>query len=115
MIITHPPQLPHISTLFNDSTKQFCIMTFVSILLILIFVISPISNYHKTSLFMKIIILILLSYTFYLSILQTNKMRKTYNNSKEIEIKKQLNMNIICSYIFLLFIGLMIIFVIKSF
>ena len=115
MNINHPPQLPHISTLFTDSTKQFCLVTFVSILLILVFVISPISNYNKTSLFMKIIILILLSYAFYLSILQTNQMRKSYNNSKEIEIKNQLNMNIICSYIFLLFIGLLIIFVIKTF
>jgi hypothetical protein len=115
MTNTQLQQLPHISTLFNDSTKQSSSLIFISIFLIVIFIISPMSNYYKTSIFMKIIILILLSYTFYLSILQTNQMRKSYANSKELTIQKQLNMNIICSYIFLLFIGLLIIFVIKTF
>ena len=102
----------------NDTTKQICFLSFVSIFLIMLFILSPLSNFYKTSLFMKLIIIILLSYTFYLIILQTNQMRNSYNNSKEVEqleLKNQLNMNIICSYIFLLFTGVLIIFVIKSF
>ena len=35
------------------------------------------------------------------------------NNSDEI--KSQLNMNILCSYIFTLFLGLLVIFLFKSF
>ena len=62
-----------------------------------------------------IIVLILLGYTFYLSILQTNKMKITYSYSKSEEITKQININIICSYVFTFFTGLLIVFIIKSF
>jgi hypothetical protein len=107
----------HEQNLLNDPTKQICFLCFISIFLIMLFVISPLSGFYKTSLFIKLIVIILLSYTFYLIILQTNQMRKSYNNSKELqlELTTQLNMNIICSYVFLLFIGLLIIFVIKTF
>jgi hypothetical protein len=55
-----------------------------------------------------------LSYTFYLNIIQTNQMKISYNNSKSQEIVNQLNMNILCSYVFTFLIGLMIIFITKS-
>ena len=41
-------------------------------------------------------------------------MKLYYNSSKTQEITKQLNINILCSYVFTFFIGLLIIFVIKS-
>uniref|UniRef100_A0A6C0JGZ3 Uncharacterized protein n=1 Tax=viral metagenome TaxID=1070528 RepID=A0A6C0JGZ3_9ZZZZ len=63
---------------------------------------------------MKIVIIFILGYTFYLNIIQTNQMKLYYNNSKSQEITNQLNTNIICSYVFTFFIGLLIIFVIKS-
>ena len=96
------------------STKAICSCCFISIVLILLFVISPLSKFIKTSLFMKIIIIIVLSYTFYLNIIQTNQMKISYNNSKSLEMTSQLNMNILCSYVFTFFIGLLIIFIIKS-
>lgn len=95
-------------------TKNICLCCSISIFLILLFVISPLSNFFKTSLFMKIVIIFILGYTFYLNIIQTNQMKLYYNNSKSQEITNQLNTNIICSYVFTFFIGLLIIFVIKS-
>jgi len=63
---------------------------------------------------MKIVIISLLTYTFYLNIIQTNQLKLSHNSSLSLEVTRQLNMNIICSYIFTFFIGLLMIFVIKS-
>ncbi len=64
---------------------------------------------------MKIITLALLSYTMYLNILQTDYLRKASSSKVSGEVSNQLTVNIICSYVFTLFIGLLIIFVIKTF
>jgi len=64
---------------------------------------------------MKIIILIILAYTIYLNIIQTNYLRTATNVVNSENIISQLNTNILCSYIFTLFLGLMGIFVIRSF
>jgi hypothetical protein len=87
----------------------------VSIFLIVIFIISPLSNFFLTSIFMKTITLILLGYTIYLNNKQTNYLRDASQQNQTNEISSQLNINIICSYVFTLFIGLLIIFVTKSF
>jgi hypothetical protein len=102
-------------TIFTDITKNICMCSAVSITIIVFFIISPLSNFFKTSLFMKIIALIILGYTIYLNTKQTNLLRNASINSPTEEIKSQLNINIICSYVFTIFIGLLIIFVIKSF
>ena len=100
---------------FTDTTKKACTCSAISIFLIILFVISPLSNFFKTSLFMKIIALIILVYTIYLNTKQTNLLRNASVSSVAEQVKSQLNINIICSYVFTIFIGLLIIFVIKSF
>jgi len=101
--------------IFTDSTKRICTCSAVSIFLIILFIISPLSNFFMTSMLMKIIILIILAYTIYLNIIQTNYLRSATNVVNSENIMSQLNTNILCSYIFTLFLGLMGIFVIKSF
>jgi hypothetical protein len=100
---------------FTHITKQICMCTFISILLIILFIISPLSNLIKTSIFMKLIILALIIYTIYLNMLQTSTLKNVNVKDNSPIIKSQLNINIICSYIFTLFLGLLGIFVIKSF
>jgi hypothetical protein len=100
---------------FTHITKQICMCTFISILLIILFIISPLSNLIKTSIFMKLIILVLIIYTIYLNLLQTSTLKNVNVKDNSPIIKSQLNINIICSYIFTLFLGLLGIFVIKSF
>jgi hypothetical protein len=101
--------------IFTDSTKRICTCSAVSIFLIILFIVSPLSNFFLTSMLMKVIILIILSYTIYLNIIQTNYLRNATNVVNSENVLSQLNTNIMCSYIFTLFLGLMGIFVIKSF
>ena len=101
--------------IFTDSTKKICTCSAVSIFLIILFIISPLSNFFMTSILMKIIILIILAYTIYLNIIQTNYLRTATNVVNSENVISQLNTNILCSYIFTLFLGLLCIFVIKTF
>jgi len=101
--------------IFTNDTKKVCMCSATSIFIIFLFVISPLSNFFKTSLFMKTIALLLLAYTLYLNNHQTILLRGANKNAKSENVKSQLNINVICSYIFSLFIGLLMFFVIKSF
>ena len=101
--------------IFTDSTKKICTCSSISIFLIILFIISPLSNFFITSTLMKIITLIILAYTIYLNIIQTNYLKNATNVVNSDIILSQLNTNIMCSYIFTLFLGLLGIFVVKSF
>jgi hypothetical protein len=100
---------------FTDTTKKVCSCSALSIFLIILFIISPLSNFFLTSMIMKIVTLSILCYTIFLNIQQTNHLRNASQLNLSKEISSQLMINIICSYVFTLFIGLLIIFVIKSF
>ena len=102
-------------TIFTDLTKKICMCSFISIIMIILFVLSPLSNFIKTSKFMKILVLILICYTIYLNILQTNALRNVKNGSSSQQVKSQIQMNTICSDVFTLFLGILGIFVVKSF
>jgi hypothetical protein len=102
-------------TIFTDSTKKVCLCSASFIFIIVLFIISPLSKFFMTSLFMKIISIILMLYTIYLNIIQIESLRRAITNIQSEQIKSQLNMNLLCNYIFTIFIGLLIIFVIKSF
>ena len=102
-------------TTFTDTTKRVCTCSAISIFLIVLFIISPLSSFFLTSIFMRIIIIMLLAYTMYLNSQQTNYLRNATQLNLTNEISTQLNINIVCSYVFTLFIGLLVIFVLKSF
>jgi len=102
-------------TIFTDVTKNMCMCSAISIFLIITFIVTPFSNFTNTSICMKIIALLLLFYTIYLNYKQTNLLKTASLNQVAQNVKSQLNINIICSYVFTLFLGLLIIFVIKSF
>jgi hypothetical protein len=100
---------------FTDKTKKICICSSISIFLIVLFIISPLSNFFFISLFMKCIIIFLLIYTIYLNNTQINYLIEAKQFKQTNEVYSQLNINIICSYLFTLFIGLLIFFIIKTF
>lgn len=100
---------------FTDTTKKVCSCSAISIFLIVLFIISPLRSYFITSTIMKIGTLLILTYTMYLNNLQTDYLRKASTVNLSGEVSNQLTMNIICSYVFTLFIGLLIIFIIKTF
>jgi len=100
---------------FTDTTKRVKTCSAISIFLIVLFIISPLSRFFITSIFMRIVILLLLAFTIYLNTQQTDYLRNASKLKLSNEISTQLNINIVCSYVFTLFIGLLIIFVFKSF
>lgn len=100
---------------FTDSTKNLCICSALSIFIIFIFVISPLCNLVKLSAFMKFVALLLLIYTLYFNHMQTRLLREARQIAHSEQVNAQLGMNILCSYIFTTFIGLLFIYVIKSF
>jgi len=102
-------------TTFTDTTKKVCTCSAISIFLIVLFIISPLSSFFLTSIFMRLITIVLLTYTLYLNSQQTNYLRSASGLNLSKEVSSQLNINIVCSYVFTLFIGLLIIFVGKSF
>ena len=101
--------------IFTDSTKQICTCSAISIFLIILFIISPLSNFFITSTLMKIVVLIILAYTIHLNMIQTTYLKTATNVANTDIVLSQLNTNIMCSYIFTLFLGLLGIFVVKSF
>ena len=104
----------NIST-FTDTTKKVCMCSAISIFLIVMFIISPLSNFFFASTVMKIVILLVLFYTIYVNINQTEYLRNSKKDNLSNEVSSQVTINIICGYVFTLFIGLLIIFVFKSF
>ena len=101
--------------IFIDTTKQICYCSFASMFLIILFMISPLNRFVIGSSFMKIIIITLLGYTLYLNIQQTSILQNTDKTHILSNIKNQLNLNIMCSYMFSIFVGILLLFVIKSF
>ena len=88
----------------NDSdsySTQLVLCSFVSMFLIIIFVISPLKKITMLSSIMKIIILMLLAFTGYLCNVQITFMRKSINPSQSPTITNQMNANIIGEYIFI--------------
>jgi len=100
--------------MIDESFKQLVLYSFISMFLIIAFVISPLNKFTTLSLIMKIIILCLLAYTGYLCNAQITFMRNTNTDAHSTTVKNQLTMNIIGEYVFILFLGLLFIFVLKS-
>ena len=108
-------EIPFNVMIFTDATKKICTCSTISMILIILFIISPLSSFLFTASLMKIIVFILLGYTIYLNVSQTTRITTARNLVQSENILKQLNINIMCSYIFTLFLGLLCIFVIKTF
>ena len=96
------------------NTKKICLCTFTSILIVVLFVISPLNKYIKTSILMKLIAVGILVYAIYLSYLQTNVLKNNVT-SDTIEMTSQINTNVYCNYVFIVFLCLLLFFLFKSF
>jgi hypothetical protein len=66
-------------------------------------------------LFMKLFALIILAYTIYLILIQTNSLKGILYTEKPEHVTAQISTNIICSYIFTIFLVVLFISIIKSF
>lgn len=100
--------------LFNDETKKVCICSFAALVLTLIFIVSPLSSLFITSTLFKIAILVILVYAINIHIKQTNLLSNSKQSAIDENIIKQIEMNIMCSYMFTFFLILLVVFVTKS-
>ena len=101
-------------TIFTEDTKNICLCTAAAIFIIILFVVSPLSNFFKTSLLMKAVAMRLMVYILFLNYTQTNLLRAASSVAESEAIRAQLDSNIMCSYMFSFFIGLLAIFTLKS-
>lgn len=97
----------------SDYTKQICYCTFFSIMLILIVTLTPLNKFTALSAFTKIIVLIILGYAIYLNYKQTNMLKRSFKPNDD-EFSKQLSTNITASYVFILFLAILFIFIVKN-
>ncbi len=95
------------------NTKTICLCTITSIVLIVMFVLSPLRHYLKTSLFMKLITIGVLAYTVYLSVLQINVLNAN-SNSDSKELVNQVNLNMYSNYVFIAFLVILIFVLAKN-
>ena len=95
-------------------TKDICICTFVSIVIIILFSITPLRNIFAISSIMKIIAIFILAYAIYLNINQSFILQNVDNENRTRDFINQLNANILCSYTFTLFLILLLISTIKN-
>lgn len=99
---------------YEKTTKYICICSAISIMLIIMFVLSPLSNFVLTSLFAKIAIIILLGYAIYANIESAAFLKKEFNVDFSTSEWSQIKMNISCSYIFSGLLLLLLFSVIKN-
>lgn len=99
---------------YVKSSQNICMYSVVSIILILLFIISPINQFFLTSLFGKMVILTLLAYTLYYNITLTNTFSKQLNIYLADGTWDSLKTNVTCSYIFSLFLFVLLLSVIRT-
>jgi fumarate reductase subunit D len=81
--------------------------------LILLFIMTPLDNFLISSILGKVIILTLLGYTLYYNLNKTNKFIKDFNISITNGNWDALKTNITCSYVFSIFLIILILSVIR--
>ena len=100
---------------YSKSTQRICLCSIISIMLILLFIISPINKWFMTSMFGKLVILILLGYTIFYNIQLTNKFSSQTGVYLANGNWSPIKISIICSNIFSVFLGILILIVMQSF
>lgn len=91
---------------YSNGTKNVCICVVISILLIILFIISPLNNFFLASMCGKTLILSILAFALYKNI------ETTFNFSKDINIFQgewnSMKTNVLLSYVFSAFIIILI-------
>jgi hypothetical protein len=75
---------------FAESTKNVCMCLSIAVILIVIFMMTPLNSFLLSSIFGKVVILTLLGYTTYYNIIQTNKFADKFNISIIIHFEKNI-------------------------
>ena len=105
----------NIITNYAKSSKHVCLFSTISICLIFIFIFSPLNRFIMTSIFGKLIVLVILSYTLFQNINITNYFsQKIDTHLKNNNNYNTIRANITCSYVFSVFLFILIISVLAN-
>jgi hypothetical protein len=107
----------HSSTMiieYAKSTQNVCMCLIVTIFFIILFMMTPLNTIFLSSIFGKVIILTLLGYTLYYNLYNTNKFANTFNISLTSDSWNTIKTNIVCSYIFSLFLLVLLVSLIRK-
>jgi len=99
---------------YAKSTQNVCMCLGISIFLIILFMMTPLNSFILSSIFGKVVIIALLGYTLYYNISQTNKFSKNFNISLTSGNWDELKTNITCSYVFSLFLLVLLLSVLRK-
>ena len=100
---------------YAKSTQNVCLCMSISVLLILVFMMTPLNSFVLSSVFGKVIILILLGYTIFYNITKTNNFSKNFNVDMMSGSWDPVKTNIASSYIFTGFLLVLMFTVIQQF
>jgi hypothetical protein len=89
---------------FAKATQNVCMCLGLSVILIILFMITPLNTFMLSSIFGKVIILSLLGYTLYYNTQQTNKFVNNFDIDLWNDNWNPLKTNVLCSYIFSVFL-----------
>jgi len=92
---------------FAATTQRACTFSALSLFVIVLFVLTPLSQFWTTSLLMKMVALALLGYTVYLNVHQIQFLNKVSQSRPSGELSTQLTINMMSSYLFTLFLVLL--------
>lgn len=98
---------------YAKATQSVCLCLSISIFLIVLFILSPLSKFLLTSIFGKVIILLLLGFTMFYNVKQTNKFADDFNVSLLSGKWDSIKTNVVCSYVFTIFILILFVSVLK--
>jgi hypothetical protein len=98
---------------YAETTKHLCIYTAVAVLLIIIFIISPVSNIFFISFLAKIGIVALLAYIIFMNITKTQYFKNEYNVDFGSSDWGQVKTNVVGGYVFSMFLVMLLIAVLR--
>ena len=101
-------------SVYANNSKNVCICTTISIILILLFVISPLNKFFIASLFGKFTALLILAYALYQNYANTESLSKTTDTYIFKGEWSSVKTNVLCGYIFSFFILLLLFSLIKN-
>jgi len=99
---------------YAKTTQNVCLCMSISAFFIILFMMTPLNSFVLSSIFGKLIILLLLGYTIYYNITKTNKFADNFNVDMMSNSWNPIKTNIACSYIFSGFLLVLILSVIKK-
>ena len=99
---------------YARATQNVCLCISISAFLIILFMMTPLNSFILSSIFGKLIILLLLGYTIYYNVTKTNIFANNFNVDMLSNSWNPIKTNIACSYIFSGFLLVLILTVLKK-